>query len=125
MADQKLPPWAVDLVKTVPTDQVRAIVNDLRSYNPSPSQGAAAKVTPVGAGRVIDGDDVKAGTTGSNGWVKPPQVNDWKPPGLEAMDRMMDQQDALDKAARAKQLIEAAAQLKAFEELTKPKDQDK
>jgi hypothetical protein len=120
MAD-KLPEWARDLVKNVDDKAVRDIVNDLRSYNPSPSQGAAAKVTVQGAGRVIDGDDVKRGTTGQHGWVKPPQVDQWKPPGLEAMDAMMDQQDAIDKAARAKQLIEAAAQLKALEELTKPK----
>jgi hypothetical protein len=114
MADQKLPPWAKDLVDCVGTAEIKAIVEDLRSYNPSPSQGAAAKVTPVGAGRVIDGDDIKRGY----GWVKPPQVDQWKPPGLEAMDRMMDVQDAIDKAARAKELIEAAATLAAL----KPRD---
>jgi hypothetical protein len=124
MADQKLPPWAVDLIKAVPDDQVRAIVEDLRGYNPSPSMGKAAEVKLQGVGRAYDGDDMKR-TTSSHGWVTPPQVDQWKPPGLEAMDRLVDQQDMLDKAARAKELIEAAAQLKALEELTKPKEPGK
>jgi hypothetical protein len=114
MAD--LPEYMRDLINAVPTDVVRDIVNDFRSYNPSPAMGAASKVTPVGAGRVIDGDDVKRGTTGSHGWVTPPQVDSWKPPGLREMDAMLDQQDMLDRAARAKELMEAALVQRALKE---------
>jgi hypothetical protein len=38
------------------------------------------------------------------GWVEPPKVADWRAPGLEIMDRMMDQQDALDRAERERKL---------------------
>jgi hypothetical protein len=44
--------------------------------------------------------------------VTPPQVKDWKPPGLEIMDALVDQQDRIDKAARVKELAEAARLLK-------------
>jgi hypothetical protein len=127
MAD-KLPEWARDLVNNVGDKAVRDIVNDLRSYNPSPSMGAASKVTPVGAGRVIDGDDVKAGTTGQHGWVTPPQVDNWKPPGEAAMNQILDAEDAKWRAERIKEMAETAKALQALaaaEAELKRKDQDK
>jgi hypothetical protein len=39
----------MDLIKNVPTDLVRDIVNDFRSYNPHPAQDPSAKVVPQGA----------------------------------------------------------------------------
>jgi hypothetical protein len=119
--------WAKDLQSAVGTDVVKQLVADFRNYQVGPSQGPAGKVTVQGAGTVQTGTDGAKHTPHQEqgGWVKPPQVDQWKPPGLSVMDRMMDQADALDKAARAKQLIEAAAQLKALEELTKPKEPEK
>jgi hypothetical protein len=129
MAERRLEEYERDLTKTVDDKMVRDIVNDLRSYNPSPSMGAASKVTLMGAGRVIDGDDVRRGTTGSNGWVTPPQVDSWRPPGEAMMNQLMDQQDALDKAERIRKLAEAAAVRRAEAELLKeheePKPSDK
>jgi hypothetical protein len=80
---------------------------------------------------VIDGDDVRHGTTGQNGWQESPQIRDWRPPGEAAMNRLMNQQDALDRAARAKELAEAARNLKALREAeqelnnSEPKDAEK
>ena len=31
------------------------------------------------------------------GWVEPAPLKDWKPPGIAVIDRMLDQQDALDR----------------------------
>jgi hypothetical protein len=39
---------------------------------------------------------------GNGGWIDPPTVRDWKPPGLATMDRLMNQQDALDRAERVR-----------------------
>jgi hypothetical protein len=116
MANQLPPEWMMDLARNVDTDQLKAIVKDLRGYNPSPSMGAASKATPVGAGRVIDGDDVKRGTTG---WVKPPQVNDWRPPGEAALNRLMDQEDLNFRAQRIRELAETAATRRVLAEAEK------
>jgi hypothetical protein len=107
----KLEEWQRDLIANVGDKLIADIVADNRSR---PSTGGSMipnKVTVVGAGRVIDGDDVKRGTTG---WQPAPSIDNWKPPGLEAMDRMMDQQDAIDRAARARELAEAAAVIRAL-----------
>src|SRR6516164_8879409 len=86
----KLPEYMSDLVKTVPTDLVRDIVSDFRNYSPTPRADPSAKVVPVGACRVIDGNDAPVASTGTGGWVEAPKVDQWKPPGLSIMDRMMD-----------------------------------
>jgi hypothetical protein len=117
MMANNLPEYMRDLVANVGDKLVADIVNDFRTYTPGPSAGKASKVTVQGAGTVQTGDDGPAHRPfeqGQGGWVKPPQVDQWKPPGLEAMDAMMDQQDAIDKAARVKELIEAAAALAAL-----------
>jgi hypothetical protein len=123
MAD-KLPEWVKDLARAVPTDVVRDIVNDFRAYKPGPS--GTSKVTVHGAGTVVTGDDGPAHRPyGQGGWVKPPQVDQWKPPGIEAMDRMMNQADLIDKAERVRKMIEARALIeaerKAREELQEKK----
>ena len=112
----KLPEYMSDLVKTVPTDLVRDIVSDFRNYSPTPRADPSAKVVPVGAGRVIDGNDTPVASTGS-GWADSPQIKDWKPPGLEHMDRMMDQADAIDRAERIRQLAQTAAVRRAEAEI--------
>jgi hypothetical protein len=54
-----------------------------------------------------------------SGWRDSPQISDWKPTGSTtgqaAMDAMFNEADRLDRAARARQLAEAAALLKAVE----------
>jgi hypothetical protein len=94
---------------------VRDIVNDFRSYNPHPAQDPSAKVVPQGAGRVVDGDvGPQHRPLDRSGWQEPPKVDAWRPPGVEIMDRMMDQQDAIDRAARIRELAEAAALQRAL-----------
>jgi hypothetical protein len=55
MAD-KLPEYMRDLIRAVPTDLVKQIAEDFRSYNPHPTQDPSAKVLVQGAGRVVTGD---------------------------------------------------------------------
>jgi hypothetical protein len=121
MGDNQLPPWAVDLVRNVGDKAVRDIVNDFKSYNPSPSMGAAAKVKLEGVGVVQTGTDGAAHTphreTPSNGWQEAPKVDSWKPNGIDIIDAMCSAQDAVDKAERIKALAEAARHLKALREV--------
>jgi hypothetical protein len=99
----KRPEYVNDLVRNVDTDQVRAIVADNR-HPIHPAQDPSAKVVPQGAGRVIDGNDTPVASTGTGGWVTPPQVDSWRPPGLREMDAMMDQADREDRAKRIREL---------------------
>jgi hypothetical protein len=115
----KLPEYMRDLERAVPTDLVRQIANDFRNYSPTPKADPRAKVVPVGAGRVIDGSDAPVASTGTGGWVEPPKVDSWRPPGLEHMDRMMDAQDAIDRLQRVRELGEAKALVQAEAELIK------
>jgi hypothetical protein len=85
---------------------LRDIVADNRNSVFLPAPPSPATVVPVGAGRVVGGDDGAAHR--GSGWSEPPSIDNWKPPGLEAMDAMMDQQDAIDRAARVRELGEAA-----------------
>jgi hypothetical protein len=85
---------------------LRDIVNDNRTSVFLPSPPSPATVVPVGAGKTLTGDDGAAHRR--SGWTEPPSIDNWKPPGLEVMDAMVDQQDAIDRAARARELSEAA-----------------
>jgi hypothetical protein len=102
----ELPEYVRDLVQAVPDDLMRNIVADNR-HPIHLTQDPAAKVLPVGAGRVVDGTDTVA--HGGSGWVTPPQVDAWRPPGVEIADRLLDQAAAIDRAERVRQLAEAAA----------------
>jgi hypothetical protein len=105
-----------DLTRVVEDKLMRDIVNDFRTYNPSPSMGPAAKVTPVDAAPVKTGDvGPQHRPIDRSGWVDPPKVDNWRPPGIELMDRMMDHQDALDKAARIEELVKAAGAIAALQ----------
>jgi hypothetical protein len=74
-----------------------------------------------GAGRVVTGDDGPAHRPlDRSGWQEPPKVDNWRPPGVEIMDQMMDQQDAIDRAARARELAAAAAVQRALNEPKEP-----
>jgi hypothetical protein len=124
----KRPEWQRDLERTVPTDLVRAIVADNR-HPIHPAQDPSAKVTVQGAGVVKTGDvgpqhrPIDPSATNSGGWQEPPKVDSWRPPGVEHMDRMMDQQDAIDRAARVRELAEAAAVQRAMKP-AEPKEQE-
>jgi hypothetical protein len=91
------------------TKTLQAIVEDNRASYPS----LTAKVSVVGAGRVVGGDD------GARGWAEVPSIDNWKPDGLAIMDAMVDQQDAIDKAARVRELAEAARAEKELRKLEK------
>ena len=126
----RLPEWQRDLINNVPDHLVKAIAADFRSYNPHPAQDPSARVSVQGAGVVKTGDvgpqhrpiDTEA-TTDRSGWREPPKIDNWKPPGLEHMDRMMDQQDAIDRAARVRELAAAAAVQRAMNP-AEPKEQE-
>jgi hypothetical protein len=81
------------------------IVNDNRNSVFLPAPPSPATVVPVGAGKTIGGDDGAA----HRGWVETKSIDQWRPDGLAIMDALVDQQDAIDKAKRARELGEAAA----------------
>jgi hypothetical protein len=130
----KLPEYMRDLVANVGDKLVADIVNDFRSYNPHPAQDPSAKVVPSAAGKVVTGDvgpahrPIEQGT----GWTTPPQVDQWKAPGIDYVDALCDEQDRRDRAQRirelagaehARRLAQAAkeAEAKAHEEELKDK----
>jgi len=123
MAD-RMPEWMADLVRAVPDQVVKDLVKDFRSYNPHPAQDPSAKVVPQGAGKVVGGDDgVAHRPVDQSGWVDPPQISDWTPPGVKHCDALMDQQDALDRAQRVKEVIEANLVQRALQP-AEPKEQE-
>jgi hypothetical protein len=113
MANQ-LPEWMRDCVSVVDDKLMRQIVEDFKRGPAAPGP-TLPKVNVVGAGTVVDGGD-GAKHTPHRGWSEPPKVDNWKPPGLSVMDAMMDQQDAIDRAARARELAEAARHLRELAE---------
>ena len=116
-----LPEWQRDLVRNVGTDQVRDIVNDFRNYSPTPRADPNARVLPVGAGRVIDGNDTPVASTGTGGWVEAPKVDNWRPPGVDLCDRIADHFAALDRAERIREVAQSAAVQRA---LSEPQEQE-
>ena len=110
-----LPEWQRDMARAVDDKLMRDLVNDFRNYSPVPRpEGPAATVRVTSAGAVASGDD-GAKHRGS-GWTEPPSIDSWRAPGLEIMNRLVDEQDAIDKAKRALELGQAAhinKQLKA------------
>jgi hypothetical protein len=123
------PEYIADLERAVPTDLVRSIVADNR-HPIHPTQDPSARVSVMGAGVVKTGDvgpqhrpiDPEA-TTDRSGWRDPPKIDNWRPPGVEHMDRMMDQQDAIDRAARVRELAAAAAVQRVLKP-AEPKEQE-
>jgi hypothetical protein len=125
----KRPEWQRDLERAVPTDLVRSIVADNR-HPIHPAQDPSAKVSVMGAGVVKTGDvgpqhrPVNAeATTDRSGWVEAKSIDSWRAPGLEHMDRMMDQQDAIDRAARVREMAAAATVQRALNP-AEPKEQE-
>jgi hypothetical protein len=114
-----------DCVNVVDDKLMRSIVNDFRRGPPPPGP-MLPPVSVVGAGTVVTGTDGAAHTP-HRGWQEAKSIDNWRPPGIDVMDRMMDQQDALDKAERIRKLAEAAAVKRAEAELLKeePKPSEK
>jgi hypothetical protein len=124
----QMPEWMEDLVRNVGDRAVRDIVNDARRgdiharASAIPGKPPTSTVRPLDAGPVKDGSDAPVASTGT-GWAESPQVNDWKPPGLSIMDRMMDQADALDRAERIRALAQSAAIKRAEAEIIKQQEE--
>ena len=121
----KLPEWQRDLVEGVPTDLVKQISEDFRSYNPAPrSLTPPATVTVVGSGKVVTGTEgpqhrpIDTNATNS-GWVEAKSIDSWRAPGVDICDQLMDQADAIDRAERIRQLPQTAAIRRAEAELAK------
>jgi hypothetical protein len=110
----RLPEYMRDLVRAVPDSAVRELVNDFRSYNVHPAQDPAAKANPIDAAPAKTGSDVVAGN--GTGWVDSPEIKNYRAPGIDIIDRLVDQQDALDRAARVRELVEAAGAMAALKE---------
>jgi hypothetical protein len=91
-----LAPNALEMSRAVGTDLIGAIVRD-HVGRPSPVQPRG--MLPEAP---RDSNHASRPPVGTNGWIEPPSINDWRPPGLAVMDRMMDAQDALDRAERAR-----------------------
>ena len=88
-----LTPTALEMSRAVGTD----VLNDIRRDHigrPSPVQPSGMLPEPR--------TSMTRPPVGQNGWIDPPSVRDWRPPGLAVMDRMLDQQDALDRAERTR-----------------------
>jgi len=87
-----MPEWQLEASRAVDTDMVRDLVADSRRgpiHRPSSIMPEGANAKPAAKG---------------NGWVTPPQVGDWYPPGERFMNQMMDAQDARDRAELAREL---------------------
>jgi hypothetical protein len=111
--------WVQDLRRVVDDKLMADIVSDFRRSPPPPGP-TLPTVRVQGAGTVVDGDTPHGGT---GGWQESPQLSNWTPPGLREMDAMMDQQDAVDRAARIRELAEAAAVQRALES-AEPKERE-
>jgi len=86
--------WKKEIAKASPPDLIRDIIRDNRGGPPTAYAQAEANA------RQNQPTAEAAPAPKGNGWVEPPTVRDWKPPGLSVMDRIMDAQDAADAAER-------------------------
>jgi hypothetical protein len=106
MANHDLPEWQLEMMRVVPDKLVREIVADNQRATQRPASilptvrvDGAVQVTPT----------PQPSTNG--GWYEPQKIDSWRPPGEHAFNQLMDHQDAIDRAARARELSEVAAQL--------------
>jgi hypothetical protein len=109
-----MPEWMRDLVRNVDDKLVADIVSDFRRGPPPPGP-TLPTANPVDAAPVVTGSDRVTG--GGSGWANSPEIKDWRPPGVDICDRLMDQQDAIDRAERIRQLAGAAVVQRAEAEI--------
>jgi hypothetical protein len=95
--------WVRDMTKVADDALVKSLVDDFRSYNPSPRSplnSPPATVTPVGAGKVVTPGEVEAPQDRS-GWRDTPQLK--QPDGVGLVDALVMAQDLQDLEARGRQ----------------------
>jgi hypothetical protein len=92
-----LEPWQLAAMRAVPVDLVRDLVADSRR---GPSQPSSMVTKP----------EAPAAPKG-NGWAEPTPLG--PPPGVALIDRMVDVQDGIDRAARERELARAGLREKA------------
>jgi hypothetical protein len=101
MATRRLEEWERDLINAVPDSVLKGLVGDARAHNVILSRGGTAK----------DNKEPSRGT----GWVDAPSTSKWQAgSGIDAVDRLCDAQDRLDKLELVKKLTEAAALQRAL-----------
>jgi hypothetical protein len=71
---------------------VRDIVADARRSPPNQPTSAMAEIHNQAQGHIHN----------HKGWVDAPKIDDWRAPGIDIIDRMVDQQDRIDREARRK-----------------------
>ena len=84
-----IPEWQIEASKAVPDDLVRDLVRDFRNPPPGPSSIASPSKPKV---------EPEKGT----GWSEPLPLSN--PPGVDLADRLMDQQDQIDRVRRKRML---------------------
>jgi hypothetical protein len=106
----RLEPWQIDLIKAVPNDVMRDIAEDRKAHNVILSRG--------GVGTAKDNQEPPRPNT--HGWVDAPSTSKWqRESGIDAVDRLCDAQDQIDRAERIRQLAETARHLQAEAEAKK------
>jgi hypothetical protein len=108
MATRRLEEYERDLINAVPDSVLRSLVGDARAHNVILSRG--------GTGTAKDNQEPPRPNT--NGWVNAPSTSKWQAQsGIDAVDRLCDAQDRIDKAERVRQLAETARHLQALAEV--------
>jgi hypothetical protein len=102
------PSWLQRSLGACSNKMMADIINDNRGDRPTsgsmiPSQ--PSKVVPVGSGKVVTAGESEAPQDRS-GWRDSPQLR--QPDGVSLVDQLVDQQDLLDFAARARELAAAS-----------------
>jgi hypothetical protein len=98
-----MPDWALDMARATPTSMLQEIA--LRD-NRAPTGPSSAGIIPSSQQM----SNVRGAGRGS-GWSEPTPLSN--PPGVNWADRLMDHQDAKDRA----ELIQQEAQLKAMQKM--------
>ena len=96
-------PWMREAIAVCGDDLMQQIVADNR--NRAPVGGSVLPTVKVlGAGTVVTGTDGAAHTPAQNhGWTEPPRTENWRAPGIDIIDRLVDQQDERDLEARCRE----------------------
>jgi hypothetical protein len=85
---RNLPEWQHEMAQAVDDATIRSLVNDFRRGVPGPSSLAG-------------GPTIQSRRQGS-GWSEPVPLTN--PPGVALADKLMDQQDRIDRVKRAREL---------------------
>jgi hypothetical protein len=96
-------PWMKAAVNVADDALVKSLVEDFRGYRPeprSPLNQPSQTVVPVGAGKVVGGDDAPV-ASGGTGWADSPELK--PPPGVALVDQLVAQQDLADFEARCRE----------------------